>query len=205
MIITKIEKYKGSTYLVELDEDNSYFLHSTIIADNYLRVGKEIDEDGFEEILHQSQLRKAYERALYLLDIRDYSYTEMFEKLNSNYDDDICYQTLEKLVRLNMIDDRRYAENLARKLVEVKKYGYHKAVFEMKRKGIDRELCEEMLSAYSDTQDERLLELISRKYSRYLDNCDDTKAITKVKNALVRQGYSFDSVNRCIEAYFEEN
>lgn len=202
MTITKIEKYKGQTYLVEIDAENTYFLHQSIIAENSLHSDMEIDSDDFDDILRQSYLRKAYERALYLLDIRDYSYAEMFEKLNSNYDDDVCYETMEKLVRLNMIDDRRYAENLARKLVEVKKYGYHKAVFEMKRKGIDRELCEEMLSQYEDSQSDRLYELICRKYSRYFD---DEKGITKVKNALVRQGYSFDSINRCIKAFMEEN
>lgn len=202
MTITKIEKYKGQTYLVEIDAENTYFLHHSIIAENSLCTDMEIDSDDFDDILRQSYLRKAYERALYLLDIRDYSYAEMFEKLNSNYDDDVCYETMEKLVRLNMIDDRRYAQNLARKLVEVKKYGFYKAVFEMQRKGLDKALCEEILSEYSDSQDDRLYELIYRKYSRYFD---DEKGITKVKNALVRQGYSFDSINRCIKAFMEEN
>lgn len=202
MIITKVEKYKGQTYLVQTDSDKTYFLHHSIIAEFSLCADKEIDDDDFELILHKAYLRKAYERALYLLDVRDYSYTEMFEKLNSCYDDDICYEVMEKLTSLNMIDDRRYAQNLARKLVEVKRCGYYKAVFEMQRKGLDKALCEEILSEYEDSCRDRLYELIVRKYSRCFD---DEKGIAKVKNALARQGYGFDDINYCIKAYMEEN
>ncbi len=202
MIITKVEKYKGQTYLVQTDSGKTYFLHRSIVAEHSLCADKEIDAEAFEMILRKAYLRKAYERALYLLDVRDYSYTEMFEKLNSCYDDDICYETMEKLVKLGMIDDRRYAQNLARKLVEVKKHGYYKAIFEMRQKGLDKTLCEEALSEYEDSYRDRLYELIVRKYSRCFD---DEKGIAKLKNTLARQGYGFDDINCCIKTYLEEN
>ncbi len=206
MTITRLEKYKGATWLVELDDETTVFLHQSIVHDNLLYIDMEISTEAMNDIIRQSQRRKAWEYALYLLDVRDYSYTEMFNKLSSkDYGDETCFETMEKLVRLGMIDDRRYAQSLARKLVEVKKYGYYKAVFEMQRKGIDRELCEEILAEYDDDQYERLLQLINRKYSRYLDDDDDGKGIAKVKNALARAGYSYDVINTAIELYFEEN
>ncbi len=206
MTITRLEKYKGATWLVEIDGETTVFLHRSIVQDNSLYIDMEISAAAMKDIIRQSQRRKAWEYALYLLDVRDYSYTEMFNKLSSkDYGDEICFETMEKLVRLGMIDDRRYAQSLARKLVEVKKYGYYKAIFEMQRKGIDRELCEEILAEYDDDQYERLLQLINRKYSRYLDDDDDGKGIAKVKNALARAGYSYDSINTAIELYFEED
>lgn len=206
MTITRLEKYKGATWLVELDGETTVFLHKSIVHDNSLYVDMEISTEAMNDIIRQSQRRKAWEYALYLLDVRDYSYTEMFDKLSSkDYGDETCFETMEKLVRLGMIDDRRYAQSLARKLVEVKKYGYYKAIFEMQRKGIDRELCEEILAEYDDDQYERLLQLINRKYSRYLDDDDDGKGIAKVKNALARAGYGYDSINTAIELYFEDN
>ena len=33
---------------------------------------------------------------MYLLDNRDYSYTELFERLEKNYDEDICFELWRK-------------------------------------------------------------------------------------------------------------
>ena len=49
------------------------------------------------------------------------------------------------LVEVGIVDDRRYAENLAQRLMEVKRCGYYKAVQEMRQKGISKELANEIL------------------------------------------------------------
>lgn len=192
MKITSLEKYKGKTYQVELDSDETYFWHYDIICEYHLREGMEVPQSAVDEIVFSNDFRKAKERALYLLDYRDYSYAELFEKLEKNYSEDICYKVMERMVELGTIDDRRYAERLARHYTDVKKFGYYRAVSEMRSKGIPKDIIEETLSEYEDTVYERLFELINKKYYRYLD---DEKGVKKVKNALVRYGYSYDDIN----------
>ena len=65
----------------------------------------------------------------------------------------------------------------------------------MYRKGIDRELVDEILEVYRDSTSDRICELINKKYH---DCLDDRDKIRKMKNALVRQGYSFDEINTAV-------
>jgi regulatory protein len=195
VIINSVTKYKGTTYEVIID-GNKIYLHRDIAADFGLRAGAEISAEKYGEMLLASDRRRAVERALYLLDYRDYSYVELFKKLRENYDEDICYYAVDKLVSLGMINDRRYAENLARKYIEVKKFGAYRASREMCQKGLDRELVDEVLSAYEDGTRERICEIIRKKYSGSLDDRDKVR---KMKNALVRQGYSFDDINAAVK------
>lgn len=194
MTVNSVAKYKGNTYAALIDGTTVY-LHREIVADFGLRSGMEISDEKYAEIMLASDRRRATERGLYLLDYRDYSYVELFKKLSENYDEDICYYVTDKLASLGIINDRRYAENLARKYIEVKKYGFYRASNEMYRKGLDRELVNEVLSAYEDSTVERICDIIGRKYSGSLDDRDKVR---KMKNALARQGYSFDDINKAV-------
>ncbi len=194
MIISSVSKYKGNTYEVVAGDEKIY-LHKDLILDFSIKPGKELSEEEMYEITEASDKRRAFERGLFLLDYRDYSYRELFKKLSENYDEDICFYVLNRLCELGFINDRRYAENLARKYVEVKKYGPYRASVEMHRKGLSRELIDEALEKYSDRIQDILTELISKKY---YDCLGDREKLMKTKNALARYGYSYDDINTAI-------
>ena len=80
------------------------YLHKDIILDFGIKVSKEISEEKLEEILEASEKRRAFERAMYLLDYRDYSYRELFGKLSESYEEDICFYVLKSYFPiLNML------------------------------------------------------------------------------------------------------
>lgn len=199
--IISVEKFKGSTYQVNFDEGEPAFINSEIIDQYNIKGGVSIPESAWNQVVYANEFRRARERALYLMDYRDHSYIELFKKLEKNYDEDICYDVIDSLVEVGIVDDRRYAENLAQRLMEVKRCGYYKAVQEMRQKGISKELANEILSEYEDTTQERLKDLIESKYARRLE---DEDGIKKVKNALVRNGYSYKDVNAALEDYLTE-
>lgn len=199
--IISVEKFKGSTYQVNFDEGEPAFINSEIIAQYNIKGGVSIPESAWNQVVYANEFRRARERALYLMDYRDHSYIELFKKLEKNYDEDICYDVIDSLVEVGIVDDRRYAENLAQRLMEVKRCGYYKAVQEMRQKGISKELANGILSEYEDTTQERLKDLIESKYARRLE---DEDGIKKVKNALVRNGYSYKDVNAALEDYMNE-
>lgn len=201
MKILSVEKYKGSTWRIDFENLEPAFLNSEIISKYNLRAGAEITGDAWEEIVYSNDLRRARERAMYLLDYRDYSYSELYKKLLANYDEQICYDVCDRLAELGFINDRRYAESLARKYMEVKKFGYYRAVQEMRQKGLSKELIDEVLEEYEDTVEERICQLVEKKYLRKLREDDGVK---KVKNALVRQGYSYSDINSVLDRYLEE-
>lgn len=198
--IASVEKYKGKTYRIDFEEGEPAFINSEIISQFHLRAGTEIPDRAWEDVVYANDFRRARERAMYLLDYRDYSYSELYKKLLDNYDEQICFDVCDKLAELGFINDRRYAEALARKYMEVKKFGYYRAVQEMRQKGLSKELIDEVLAEYEDSTVERLTELVEKKYLRRLE---DEDGIKKVKNALARQGYSYADINAALEDILE--
>lgn len=204
MLITELKKYKGTTYEAELDYERRIYLHIDIIADFGLKKGMEIDRQHLKRIIYASNFRRAYQYALYCLDYRDYSAEELFEKLVKTYKSEpLCLEVIKKLAKAGLVNDRRYGEKLARRLVEVKKYGYYRARREMTAKGLDSDLAEELLGVCREQFHENLLELIGSKYGRRLTDSTDRAETEKVKAALARYGYGFDEINRAIKEYFE--
>jgi regulatory protein len=204
MKITSVSKYKGSTYEAELDDGRKLYLHADIITDFGIHAGMETDRETLKKIVYASNFRRAYQRALYLLDYRDYTYSEMFRKLVENYKSEaLCTAVMKRLTEHGFINDERYAERMARKLVEIKHFGYRRCKREIMLKGVDRFIAEDALTPYSETFGENLMELLRTKHSRYLTDIEDRKSIEKVKSALVRYGYDFSEINRAVKEYFE--
>lgn len=200
--ITEVERYKGETFKVVFGDGKTFFWNANIVSQFGIRKGLEMPDTAVEQADRDNTFRKARERALYLLDQRDHSFVEMFNKLDKNYPEDICLEVVNSLAELKLIDDRRYGEKLAERLLEVKKLGYYRARQEMLFRGLDRELVEDILAGYEEGTDERLAELIEKKYAHKIT---DGASLRKVKNALARLGYSFEEINRALEDYETED
>ncbi|MCM1023916.1 MAG: recombination regulator RecX [Prevotella sp.] len=206
MKITEISPYKGNTVCVVFDDRSRLYIHENILAEYNLKEGMNVPAEAAEEISAANDLRRARERALYLLDGRDYSFAELYEKLEKNYSEEICLEVCKYLAGIGLIDDRRYAAARARELFEVKRVGMFKAKQELKRRGLSDSVIEEAVEPYADEEESfsRLEELVERKYERYLT---DEKGVKKVKNALIRQGYGYSEINAVLDLYdldFEE-
>ena len=201
MTVTKVELYKGKTMRVDFSEGEPAFINAEVCYDCGVTKDSSFSSEEWDEVVYKNDLRRAKERALYLLDYRDHSYAELFKKLSENYSEQLCYDVCDKLTELGVLNDRRYAAQLARRYVEVKKFGLRRARQEMHLKGLGRELIDEALEQYEDSVRDRIRELVETKYARRLDSEDGIK---KVKNALVRQGYSFSDINAVFDELYEE-
>lgn len=98
--ITGVSKYKGSTYMIEFEEGETAFLNYEVVSAYGLRAGLDMPQSAWEKIVFDNEFRKAKERALYLLDYRDYSYVELYKKLEKNYSEEICDAVMDKMLEL---------------------------------------------------------------------------------------------------------
>lgn len=199
--ITDIAPYKGSTVRIDLDEGEPLFLNNEVVYSSDLKKGMDIPHSAIEQLVRDNEFRKARERGLYLMDYGDNTYVQLFGKLRRSYAEDICYDVCDKLAEIGVINDRRYAENLARRLVEVKLMGRYRAVNDMKQKGLPKALIDEALAPYADGERERLRELIRKKYMNKLDFENRNRKVTA---SLVRYGYSFDDIRAVLKEIEEE-
>ena len=205
MIVTDVSPFKGSMMCVELSggglaQEMKIYIHSEIIRKYNVAKGMELSEEETDRLIYENDLRRARERALYLMESRDHSYRELFDKLEKNYSEDICFEVCNRLAEIGVINDRRYAEKLCRQLFEVKKLGRYRVRQEMRLKGLGSEIIEEAMENFSEEDEpfERLEKLVEQKYERYLT---DRKGVEKVKNALARKGYSFGEIKEVLDLY----
>lgn len=204
MKITSLSQYKGKTFEIEIDNQRKLYLHIDIITDFGLIQDMEIEPAELKKIVYASNFRRAYEYALYRLDYKDFSAEEIYQKLLETYKSEtLCLEVVKKLARAGIINDERYAEKLARKLVESKKLGFRRAKREMLAKGLTESVVYNALKQYEGVFEENLNTLLNGKYSRYLTDSKDRKSVEKAKNALVRYGYSYEEINRGVKEYFE--
>lgn len=201
MKIETIEKFKGSTFCVIFDNDERIYISSEIIDQFNLRVGTNIPEQAVSDIVYANDRRRARERALYLMSMRDHSFTELYNKLIKNYDEDISLEICSILKSKGIINDERYAERLSRQLFEVKRVGVFRARQEMRMKGLSDEIIENKIAKYEDSSDDILSELIEKKYARYLG---DEKGQRRVQSALLRQGYTFSQIKSALREYLDD-
>lgn len=205
MIVTDVSPFKGSMMCVELSggglaQEMKIYIHSEIIRKYNVAKGMELSEEEADRLIYENDLRRARERALYLMESRDHSYRELFDKLEKNYSEDICFEVCNRLAEIGVINDRRYAEKLCRQLFEVKKLGRYRVKQEMRLKGLGSGIIEEAMENFSEEDEpfERLEKLVEQKYERYLT---DRRGVEKVKNALARKGYSFGEIKEVLDLY----
>ena len=194
MKITSITKKNGTRWQIEVDDEYWAILDAEIIVNQHLKVGVELTEERMAEIL-----RRARERALYLLDYRDHSRGEIVEKLSRNVDRVIAEEVADKLCELGLIDDGTYAKKLARHFLLTKKYGARRAEFEMRRKGIDGRLAAEAVAEVEPDED-LLEELALKKYGRYLEDDPDGKGRDKAIRGLMRLGHGYYEAEAAVDA-----
>lgn len=144
-------------------------------------------------------LRRAKKRALYLLGERLMCRGELVMKLTRTYGGKIAEQAADYVCGLGYVNDEEYAPKLAEHLIKRKRFGVRRARLEMLHRGLDRELVENTLSDISEDEvDAELLLLIERKYALKVQDRDDRR---RTVAALVRRGYDFGAIKRCIEEF----
>lgn len=199
--VEEVSQFKGETLRIDFDTREPIFINTSVVYDLSIRVGKIMTDEDIEAALGRNDYRRARERALYLLDERDYGYVEMFKKLENNYSEDVCYEVVNNLSELGLIDDRRYARKCAEYYLVTKQRGKYRAREEMRRRGIPADLIDEALEEFSEGTYERLSKLVAKKYARKLS---EENGVNKVKAALARQGFSYDEINAVLAEYEEE-
>lgn len=195
--ITELSQYKGDTYKLELEGGQTFFINYALVADYDLHEGEEMDRELLEKLCRADNMRKAKKRALYLLGSRMYCYNELYKKLLPSYGEEASRRAADAMQEYGYIDDEDYAAKLANRLIHVKHYGIGKTRWEMQRRGLDKNLVEDVLAEYTEEDiDGEIMELLRTKYSEKLDDPDDRR---RTMAALARRGYGWGEVKRCME------
>lgn len=188
----KITFKKGNADKIHLHIDSEYYMtvDEAYFVSLGLKNGQEIDDVHLAEITEKINSRRAYNYAVSLLSRRDHSCRELFDKLKAKGFGLYAENAIDKLSEQGFLDDERFAASYAHELIRLKNYGKRRIEQELFRKGIERDIIRGVMEAFEFPQ-ERLIELIERKYIKYL--CDE-KGVNKTVNALLRLGYTYSEI-----------
>ena len=142
----------------------------------------------------------AKERALAMLDRRDYSCAELLRKLKEKGEDETeAAAAVERLAELGFVDDARYAPIIVRRCA-AKGYGPQRVRQELMRRGIPKELWDEAM-AEMPVQDETV-DLLLR--SRLKSARPDRAELKRASDYLLRRGYGWDDIRAALARYDAE-
>jgi len=166
-----------------------------------IRAGQTITPEDLAVLQDASDRNRAYEKALYLLEYRPHSRQELLTKVLREYPESAAVQAVERVTELGLIDDAAYAADLAEEFLNRRGYGIHRAKMELLKRGIDRDLAQQVLSEVDTDPLAQLTEIIAKKY-RPLPT--EPREVQKVVAAMVRRGYEFSQVRQALKQLSEE-
>ena len=140
--------------------------------------------------------RRSY--AFKLIEFRDRTQKELYIKLKEKgYDENTIEDELEFLKEYGYINDLRFAERFTSDAINLKKWGKIRIRAELIKKGVPRDIVENVLEdALSEADDERLfLQMQSRFKNSDLSNI---KERTRIFNYYMRRGFSPDEIKGAI-------
>ncbi|MBQ3969545.1 MAG: regulatory protein RecX [Clostridia bacterium] len=201
MIITELRAAKKSLTMVYIDGEYAMKLDTATLAENGIKVGKVIDDEELRELIDKSEHRRAKEKALWLISGRDYSKKQLMDKLVRDSSEETAEEVCERMEELGLISDENYARRLAHDLIYIKKLSVRGAKYKLMEKGIDRELCEEILEEFEVDPVEQLVEIIEKKYA---DKLDDEKGRRRTVAALQRMGYGWSDIKSALSEFDDD-
>ena len=198
MTVTGIEKRRKGFCALYIDGEFVAKIDTEVLLSHRIDVGNEIDDEQLKEVLDASNLKRAKDKAMWLVSFRDHSQKELTDKIAKDFGYEAAQKAVERLVELNLVSDERYASRYASDLINLKHLSKSGAVRKLREKGIDKDLAEQAVDAVECDFEDSIRTVIEKKYLRYLN---DEKGRRRCINALLRLGYSYSDINSVIREY----
>ena len=198
MELTAAEPRRRGLTQLFLDGEAAVKLDTQVFLQSGLKPGDQVSDQELFELIQASDARRAQEKALYLLEYRNYSKRELTEKIaRTAASREAAQAAAGRMEELGLIDDRRFGEDYARELFSRKGYGARRVAQELRRKGLDQELVQELVEKYGSPEQsgENIRRVLEKKYPGWRE---DEKARRRAFAALQRLGYSYQEVREAM-------
>lgn len=201
MQITEIKKDKLHLTKITFADGREVLVDNEVVYEKTLKVGADLSEQYINELASESDYRRAKSRALWYLDRQDHTEKALYQKLlRGGFPEKESAKVIARLCEVGLLDDNRYAENYAERLIE-SNISKREALQKMLLKGVPYELAKKVLTETEADEQTQIKNLIEKKYRNKLSG---EKGWQKVYGALVRKGFSYDEVKKALNNYIEK-
>lgn len=197
MKITDIRPRRKGLSAVYIDGEYALSLDTQTLLEHRIDIGREFDDEELHDLIESSNERRAKEKALWLISYRSHSKKELRDKISRTCDRQSAEKAVERMEELGLVNDRDYAERCAQTLIFTKHMSKRCAAMELRRKGIESEIIDEVLDDIEVDEREQIQAVIERKYPKI----DDEKIRRRAVAALQRLGYGWENIKAVIESF----
>lgn len=210
MIITDIVEYKTNRYKIWIEQEFAFVLYKGELRIYGIELGKELEEDYYQEILHKVLPKRAKMRSMYLLQKKSYTEQQLNGKLRmAFYPEEVIIEAIEYLKSYRYIDDEQYA----RDYIFYQSTKRSKKTIKMKllERGIDSQLIESLFEemdpnqqlAHEISQVKKIIEKKTR-CTEFTEEELDYESKQKIYQMLIRKGYSSEAIRIGMDAIGED-
>ena len=144
--LTQVKETKRGRYALFFDGEFAFSLDEDTFAMAGLHTGDELEEWQIHDLQTKSDTRKAVDKAMDLLALRDHAAGELYQKLCRSFDPHSAAAAVAKMQELNLLDDAGFARRRAAELLRKRKS--RRAILDdLHAKGIDRDAAAEAVEA----------------------------------------------------------
>ena len=196
--ILSLAKRRKKLVALQLEDGRLELLDSAVVQEEGLRAGMQLEEERLTWLREQSELRRAKEKALWLLSSRDHSRKELVQKMERTVSREAAEGAVQQMEEYGLIDDEAYARRLCEELFEQKHCSIRRAEYLLLEKGIDRELIRGIIEEIAPDDYKQIAALLQGRYAR---NLGDERGCQKTVAALQRLGFSYRDIRHAMQEY----
>ncbi len=199
MLISAAEERKKGLTALYIDGEYAVSIDTVTFASSPFKIGSDINDEQLYELIQSSNINRAKEKALYLIEYRPRSRKEVEDKLVPLFGEEASDKAIERLEELGLIDDEDFARRYAQQLFESKHFPAQRVFYELIKKGIDRDIIDEVIEELEVDPCEQIEIIISKKYARCLD---DEKGRQRAINGLRAMGFNWQDIKECLDSSY---
>lgn len=197
MELTAAEPRRKGLVQLYIDGEEAVKVDMEVFLRARLKPGDELSDEELHQLILDSDARRAREKALYLLEHRNHSKKELAEKIaRTAASREAAEAAAEHMEELGLVDDEAYAKSCTEEMFLRKRFGPMRVRQELRRKGIDGELIDQLVEYYQQYDGGRLIPeniqaVLEKKYWGWQS---DEKVRRRAYAALQRLGYNYEEI-----------
>lgn len=213
--ITALKAQKNKKRVnIYLDDKFGFGLDLEEAVKRGLKVGQGLEQSKIDQLVYTDQKLKLYQKALNYLSFRPRSQKEITDYLKKNLyklqsielnlKQEIIDKIINKLKNKNLINDDEFCRWWVGQRFQFRPRGKRFLSLELRQKGIDKTIIDQVLSSLDQTEWRKLALKIVAKKIRILKNLPKIKIKQKLFNLLISRGFDYPLVKKVIDENLEK-
>lgn len=164
-----------------------------------LKVEEELTDEEVEQVIKKAEFQKTLDKLLRFATLRPRSEKEIRDYFRRKKIHESLHKDLfDRLNRLDLVDDKKFAEWWIGQRLEFKSKSNRELVRELRLKGIDKYIIEDVMTK-SDIDEEKMArELLKKKAYRW-KALPAREAKQKALEYLSRRGFDWDVISKVVD------